>query len=838
MSPKILICRLLLLRVLMICLALSLSACGVAHKHEGRSSLDYPEQPIWVTELEHKQDILETVGYSSEMELPELSLKRSDNRAIAEMANILASTVRSSVSDALRADNALSDGTIEVIYTEITELYANANISGVTIVDHYKDPKIGLIYSLARLKREYAVRDASMKADVVIRGNEALFDRVILDDAIRSRLIYTESKFMEATGQASIPTHQSEEQGFGSYELAMRRAELNARAILARRVGVKVTNDVQEWLSARRDSLAGSSTELAFEDIASVFTEVNLDGARIMRRYFDRDTRTAYAQAVMPREQIVKEFSRAVVPVLNKTGLTELEGELDQIIKNSLDILLEDEVPEELPDEPVHQESEDSSSLPELDHSSSGWEWWNIAEKEGVNGNCFYGVGSGNSQRDSDREALERLSRYIGVHVTTKLSEELKATGSEVQLWYEESINVESNMDLYGVTYINRSIGSSYYSLAQVPRQRVSSALEAVARYHVASEVLEDGNPLAGLKQAMQAIRHLDSLDREGFPIYIKPNRLLKPDLYSLMNEALDEIRIDNITEVSQSGTEQFGVQIYTANGQNLRNEKVVFRFVDAVGEIKAIHGYTDANGRYSIPWPDMEHGSTLEAIPQFILDIENHESRLDLDSATGRFHRHWERQKDRLARDTDEIENLWFRIQEKIGPEAINGEKLRVKIWMDHEGSVYKAGEEIEARLRANRDCYLVLCNIPVDGQVRLIFPNEYQTDNYIKGGEVLQVPDAESGHPFKFYINPPYGKERLYAFASTWPLDDFIQTIRGDKQIGSVRDMIQALELNSSKSIDMAKGIGVKPLEAIPNSDASPKFAHDWSIFTSVPE
>ena len=100
-----------------------------------------------------------------------------------------------------------------------------------------------------------------------------------------------------------------------------------------------------------------------------------------------------------------------------------------------------------------------------------------------------------------------------------------------------------------------------------------------------------------------------------------------------------------------------------------------------------------------------------------------------------------------------------------------------------------------------------------------------------------MYQIPDESLGHDFRFPIEPPFGKERLYAFSSTWPLDDFVQEIkRRNGKVGSVSEMTRALEENSDRN--MEKAIGVKPLERTPDSLTRPlEFAHDWCIFVSSP-
>ncbi|MFC1716390.1 DUF4384 domain-containing protein [Candidatus Poribacteria bacterium] len=831
MSQKILTCRSLLLKLLLLWLPLSIVACGMAQRTGELGTTSGSEQPEWVTELAYKQDVIETVGYSSEMELPELSLKRADNRAKTEMANILASVVKSSIDDSVKAASILGSKVIEVMHEEVTQLYANANVSGIVIVDHYIDPKTGLTYTLARLSRMDAIRDAAMKAKTAVGRNESLFDELALDTAIRSRLTFT-TELMEATGYASIFGEKSEEDGFGDYEVAMKRAELNARAALARQVRADITNHVQEWLAARKSSADDSSTDLLFEDITKTFSDVKLEGSRIMNRHFGDDTQTAYARAVMDKAWIAREFSHAAAPALNRSGAEDLNKELDQIIHDGLGILMEKPANENVPENSEQLKSQnpvrDSSNY--ASESFNDWKWWTEPEKEGSYEGYFYGVGTGPSQGKSDKEALGRLAGYIGVHVTARVSEELRATQQDVQLWYAESTDIESDRDLYGVTYRHYDDGSFRYSLALVSKQLVRDTVEAVARYHLALEALSDENVSEVFRQTLAAARLLHSPGRTAFPIRIGSGRSLKAELESLTIEALDRI---NVKLDNPSGTERYEIQLYTKlKGRNLVGEKIVYRFIDENGlTIDTKTNFTGDDGRSSVKWSGENGSVSLEVVPQFIQEIEN---SFKLGSATERLRPlPWGK---RVRQDTEDIMNLWEQVQRKMSEANIQmgGEKLHIAIELDKE--IYREGEKLDISFKANQDCHLVLCNIPVAGPVRLIFPNDQHSESFIKGNKKYWIPDKGLGHDFAFYIDPPFGRDRLYAFASTWHLNDFIQEIRKrNGEVGSIKDMVKGLEKSSTKSIEeQRKGIGVAP--AHPDSGPPLKYAHDWLIFTSV--
>jgi len=107
----------------------------------------------------------------------------------------------------------------------------------------------------------------------------------------------------------------------------------------------------------------------------------------------------------------------------------------------------------------------------------------------------------------------------------------------------------------------------------------------------------------------------------------------------------------------------------------------------------------------------------------------------------------------------------------------------------------------------------------VGVDGKIRHIFPNDYSISNMIKGNKKYEIPGEEIGSGFRFYIKPPYGKERIYAFASISRIE--LEQLR---KLDTLDDVLNFLKGESSKSLSRA--VGVEPVG----------FAHDWCIFTSV--
>ena len=355
MSQRKIIQHFFLMIALMLCLAMAISACATAlPKFEMSSAISArTEPPKWITELEYKPDVIETVGYSTEMSSIEFAFNKSAHRARVEMANVLSSVIKSSIVDSVLIDRTLDSEVIESIYKEVTKLYAAETMSGIAIVARYVDPKTGMVYSLARLRRTDAIKDASIKARLAIRKEKSLFDELALDSEIRSRLKPRKAEFIEATGFASVYSN-----GYGkikpsSYESAMMHAELNARVALAQRVRVKITNNVRSWVEEHEDSFNDRPSGNHFlESISKSFAEVKLEGSRIMKRHFSPDTKMVYVQAVMDKKWLASEFAHAAAPAIGKSGKAGLEEDLNRVIHNSLDILIKGSTRENIPDMP------------------------------------------------------------------------------------------------------------------------------------------------------------------------------------------------------------------------------------------------------------------------------------------------------------------------------------------------------------------------------------------------------------------------------------------------------------------------------------------------------
>jgi len=130
------------------------------------------------------------------------------------------------------------------------------------------------------------------------------------------------------------------------------------------------------------------------------------------------------------------------------------------------------------------------------------------------------------------------------------------------------------------------------------------------------------------------------------------------------------------------------------------------------------------------------------------------------------------------------------------------NLEDLSVDVWVNKgEGATYYYGEDVAIYFRTNDDCYIVVYDIDPEGNVSLIYPSDYDSDTFVRGGDIYRIPDTYDD--YRLEVSGPSGSEYIYAVASYTPIqapgfiryeffeygewdsyyDDFIHTVRGER-------------------------------------------------------
>lgn len=97
----------------------------------------------------------------------------------------------------------------------------------------------------------------------------------------------------------------------------------------------------------------------------------------------------------------------------------------------------------------------------------------------------------------------------------------------------------------------------------------------------------------------------------------------------------------------------------------------------------------------------------------------------------------------------------------------------FKVKISTVEERRDFKIGEEVVFNIYSEKDSYLLMLNLDSQGNFHIIFPNEFYTNNRVRGGKTIKIPDENMRRKdFKFEFGEPAGEETVKVIVTTEPL------------------------------------------------------------------
>ncbi len=113
------------------------------------------------------------------------------------------------------------------------------------------------------------------------------------------------------------------------------------------------------------------------------------------------------------------------------------------------------------------------------------------------------------------------------------------------------------------------------------------------------------------------------------------------------------------------------------------------------------------------------------------------------------------------------------------VSPQAIvvnPAPSFGVQVWLDRDTSgngtpTYQVGEEVKISVRPDASSWVYVFDVRPNGDITQIFPNRYDSSNYVSGGETRTFPP--SGARYVFNIAPPTGLSKVIAIASKTRLD-----------------------------------------------------------------
>ncbi len=95
----------------------------------------------------------------------------------------------------------------------------------------------------------------------------------------------------------------------------------------------------------------------------------------------------------------------------------------------------------------------------------------------------------------------------------------------------------------------------------------------------------------------------------------------------------------------------------------------------------------------------------------------------------------------------------------------------LTINVWTDRPaGATYYPGDSIHIYFKTSQNAYVTIYDYTTDGNVRVIFPNFFQRDNFVRGGMVYVIPNPN--YDYNLTVSGPNGREIIEAIASTTPL------------------------------------------------------------------
>merc|ERR1712000_240272 len=77
-----------------------------------------------------------------------------------------------------------------------------------------------------------------------------------------------------------------------------------------------------------------------------------------------------------------------------------------------------------------------------------------------------------------------------------------------------------------------------------------------------------------------------------------------------------------------------------------------------------------------------------------------------------------------------------------------------------------YQIGDAVEISMQPSRDCYVYVLDIGSSGKINLLFPSEFEPDNFLRQGQQYTIPSTDE---YAIELGGPPGEERVKVIATT---------------------------------------------------------------------
>lgn len=102
-----------------------------------------------------------------------------------------------------------------------------------------------------------------------------------------------------------------------------------------------------------------------------------------------------------------------------------------------------------------------------------------------------------------------------------------------------------------------------------------------------------------------------------------------------------------------------------------------------------------------------------------------------------------------------DSADSLW----------ELHNPRPRFNVELQTGKSTYRIGDYLTLRMKAKENCYIMVLNWDKTGKLTVLFPNQYDSNNFVRGDQTRTFPTPQSD--FDFILPGPAGRERFKLIA-----------------------------------------------------------------------
>src|SRR6266496_700403 len=124
------------------------------------------------------------------------------------------------------------------------------------------------------------------------------------------------------------------------------------------------------------------------------------------------------------------------------------------------------------------------------------------------------------------------------------------------------------------------------------------------------------------------------------------------------------------------------------------------------------------------------------------------------------------------------------------------------IKVWLNHDN--YYRGDKARVNVRLADDGYVVVLRADADGRVRVLFPLDPGQDDFVRGGDKIEV--RGRGDPEAFYVDDREGQGVVLAARAAAPFK-FDEFVRGDHWDYRVLDAREAGDDREAALLDIVQ-------------------------------